>query len=65
MGEARPLELRRKTDERVEAPPENEGNKPVPRLSYLELLRKKHSAGLKEELGRIRFYVPGEEENRV
>ncbi len=65
VGEARPLELHRKTDERVEVPPEDKTNKPVPKLSYLELLRKKHVDALKEELGRIRFYVPGEEENHV
>jgi transposase InsO family protein len=66
-GEARPLELRRKTDERVEVPPERESaSEPLPRLSYLELLRKKHTAALKDELGRITFHVPGgEEETRV
>jgi transposase InsO family protein len=64
MGEARPLELSRKTDERVEAPPVPEETRSVPRLSYLELLRKRHTAALKEELGRIRFYVPGEEEEK-
>lgn len=64
MGEARPLELSRRTDERVDAPPVPEENRPVPRLSYLELLRKRHTAALREELGRIRFYVPGEEEEK-
>jgi transposase InsO family protein len=65
MGEARPLEIHHKTDKRVEVPSEDETSKPIPKLSYLELLRKKHVAALKEELGRIRFYVPGEEENHV
>jgi hypothetical protein len=65
VGEARPLKLRRKTDARVEVPPEPE-TAPVPRLSYLELLRNKHAAALKDELGRISFHVPGgEEENHV
>ncbi len=66
-GEVRPLELRHKTDERVEVPPEREcASEPLPSLSYLELLRKKHTAALKDEWGRITFHVPGgEEKNHV
>jgi len=51
---------------RVEVPPEHATSEPLPRLSYLELLRKKHTAAVKDELGRITFHVPGgEEETRV